>query len=442
MKRLRPVATPTDPLSYVTDPEAVQQPDYNFWERFGMANHGDVGPTPAFTIGGSGGPGGGSSTGLAAITALLHGFLQGKANQGLLSASKKHELVLGQLHDIEAKRKARDEAFKTASDQAFELKKIREQAQATAENRAPEKPPVDTQMNTLVGNLLVADAARAQNMNARLDQMERARTGYRAKGDDASLAAAKRIDTDYDALKTKRDSFLEEAGARADKANATKKASGASADPTLDAKVEKFYDGTYDPALLSGRMTQEVSAILGRMAVLHPDFDLAQKKLEYTSKNTLVHTFNGRQFSLLRGAQDTIDALLKPLEDANKAVEDAGILTVSPSVNRKLAAPAAREGLRGKKAQQLLVDRSAAAANLVEPIAQILQAGGTPTEQALSVAQHIIEMKDETPPRVLQEQIDRARESFGIKREKFRNIQPQNIAPANRPPLDSFVRPK
>jgi len=193
----------------------------------------------------------------------------------------------------------------------------------------------------------------------------------------------------------------------------------------MDETVRAVLEGRMNPELIRSLPSRDPARnyLIFELGASGADINLLANRAR--GQSTFWATVNGRQFTLLRGAQMAVKDLLKQVLDANREVAKLGILSKSPTLNKTILAKMAREGVLGTEAQNALKRRTSLATQAVEPLAQIFISGGQPTEEAFKLAQEVLAVDDYTPPSVLDQQIKTAGEGMGIRDEDYDKVVPR-----------------
>ncbi len=216
-----------------------------------------------------------------------------------------------------------------------------------------------------------------------------------------------------------------------------------------DAMITSIAEGRMDPATIRSLTPRSNVRNYVTLGLADLGIDVRSIERDVTAEKVHTRTINGRQFTMLRGAEESIDGILKRLEAANAEVSRVAPITVSEDLN-KFTDWFNRQGLTGGAAYDAINNRTTIASETRDQIAQVLQAGGTPTDAAMSIANEIVASDRFVPPRKLAQQIKSARVGFGIRTEAFKQSKPAYTKPGarpdpkvapERPSIDSLLEP-
>lgn len=152
--------------------------------------------------------------------------------------------------------------------------------------------------------------------------------------------------------------------------------------------------------------------------------DITSLQRDINAQRQFSNTINGRQFTLLRGSEATIELALKRAEVANERVAKFAKYGKNEDWN-KFMDEFTKRGFRGTDAYKAVNDREQIAQGARDQIAQVLQAGGTPSEMALSIADDILPSDRTAAPSRFRQGIANARAGFGERKETFQGLKPQ-----------------
>jgi hypothetical protein len=222
------------------------------------------------------------------------------------------------------------------------------------------------------------------------------------------------LDTQNNDMKEARELEVEAAkhGYRMDELKLKGQTTGTGA---LDESMHEFAQGLIEgkippnPSLVA-RPTQYTVKLMGAIHDIDPTFNLTKASLDYGAHQTFIRTLNGRQQVQIRQSANTVIPALDKLQDLTADLEK-----LIPRSNVKawdqLSVGAAKDWAAfGPEAQGVAAQLRAQAVTIVPELANIYQAGGVPTEQAMKLAEQAIDPKG--TPNQLRAQIALARKNL------------------------------
>lgn len=402
----------------------------SIWERIGAL--GDLPHVPFYTEGRH------RSNPLLALLALASGYANARGHLAQNDKLERLQFANKEEQAVASRKAERDQAFLRARETAGQL---RREKQAITERRIE-------QMNSAIGDHETRLQAWKIHASSAQTQEELDTAKRQAAGEQAAIDRIRR-----DLSKLTGETALEQAGIAAPTGEVPglpsapprpPKAGTAGAPVNISPQawdiVQQIKAGKIRPSYVktlssrSGLRDQVVSGLASE------GIDVTELERTSEAEQRFTGTINGRQFTMLRGAEKTVQETLKALWDANEAVATHTKFGPSEELNKK--ADLFYKNFPGE-GYNAIDNRTAIAAATRDQIAVILQAGGTPTETAQEIANNIIQSDRTTPPQRLRNQLKQAAKQFGLRETIFGALKPQKTQPAQstRPSLDSFVRP-
>lgn len=185
--------------------------------------------------------------------------------------------------------------------------------------------------------------------------------------------------------------------------------------------VQGMIDGTIPPQL-PGRASKDYIAILSEAK--RKGYDLSTAVTDWNATQKHMATLNNNQQTKLQQSIQTAASSVDVIDDLAKQW-DGGKYPALNSVTLKLA----KGGALGPKAQTIATQLDGQITDVTSELAQVYMGGGTPTDQALKLAQK--NLQSSWSKQVLLDMTDLTRKNLKIRSNSMKNVGVQGASATN-----------